>query len=567
MRARVQNGYAVTAKVIGYKYKQTKTEGKVLVRDEPVASIIAEALEGFASGRFASQGEVQRFLEGQPDFPKQNHGGIRMQKVTDMLKHPIYAGYVRSKAWNVSLRKGRHEGLISFETHQKIQRRLEQKALAPARKDIDQDFPLRGFVTCGDCEKPLRSCWSKSGTGKRYAYYLCHTKNCPSYGKSIQRDKLEGEFSTLLKTMRPSAGLFTLVKAMVSDAWNQRAAQINETRKALRRDMLALEKQIDGFLNRLVDASSPATIKAYERKIEQLERDKLLAAEKLEHSLQPRVTAPQMIELSMRLLSNPWKIWENGDLALKKTVLRLAFAHPLPYHRDKGYRTPKTTLPFKVLEALDTQSCKMVRSRRLELPRVLPHSDLNAARLPIPPRPLVDTTPGRCGAFVYQIGFHGASALRCEKHMLRLYPLLTLARRRASGASPEDVTGLPSPTPRSVRPEGPPVQEQSAHCWPGFSHHLLRAPSIRSPRRDPCAKAGESASPTCRAPRKCRWRYCRIYPWVARSRSRMANLARFRLYERDAYPCDGRAPTSRVPDHHRGLVNKALTDLQNGRAR
>lgn len=31
----------------------------------------------------------------------------------------------------------------------------------------------------------------------------------------------------------------------------------------------------------------------------------------------------------------------------------------------------------------------MVRPRRLELPRVLPHSDLNAARLPIPPRPHV----------------------------------------------------------------------------------------------------------------------------------------------------------------------------------
>ncbi len=29
----------------------------------------------------------------------------------------------------------------------------------------------------------------------------------------------------------------------------------------------------------------------------------------------------------------------------------------------------------------------MVRSRRLELPPVLPDSDLNAARLPIPPRP------------------------------------------------------------------------------------------------------------------------------------------------------------------------------------
>ena len=29
----------------------------------------------------------------------------------------------------------------------------------------------------------------------------------------------------------------------------------------------------------------------------------------------------------------------------------------------------------------------MVRLRRLELPRVLSHSDLNAARLPVPPRP------------------------------------------------------------------------------------------------------------------------------------------------------------------------------------
>src|SRR4051812_50082187 len=33
----------------------------------------------------------------------------------------------------------------------------------------------------------------------------------------------------------------------------------------------------------------------------------------------------------------------------------------------------------------------MVRSRRLELPRGLAHSDLNAARLPIPPRPHVSS--------------------------------------------------------------------------------------------------------------------------------------------------------------------------------
>ena len=33
--------------------------------------------------------------------------------------------------------------------------------------------------------------------------------------------------------------------------------------------------------------------------------------------------------------------------------------------------------------------CMLVRSRRLELPRPFGHSDLNAARLPVPPRPHV----------------------------------------------------------------------------------------------------------------------------------------------------------------------------------
>jgi len=38
--------------------------------NEPLASIIREALEGYASGRFDIQAEVKRWLEAQPEFPK-----------------------------------------------------------------------------------------------------------------------------------------------------------------------------------------------------------------------------------------------------------------------------------------------------------------------------------------------------------------------------------------------------------------------------------------------------------------------------------------------------------------
>ena len=42
---------------------------------------------------------------------------------------------------------------------------------------------------------------------------------------------------------------------------------------------------------------------------------------------------------------------------------------------------------YEFLKFIFKKTYKMVRSRRLELPRVLPHNDLNVTRIPIPPRP------------------------------------------------------------------------------------------------------------------------------------------------------------------------------------
>lgn len=71
---------------------------------------------------------------------------------------------------------------------------MKGKAKAPARKDISEDFPLRGFVPCDDCGQPMTSCWSK-GRSKHSPYYLCDTGGCESGRKSIPRDKVEDGFA------------------------------------------------------------------------------------------------------------------------------------------------------------------------------------------------------------------------------------------------------------------------------------------------------------------------------------------------------------------------------------
>jgi hypothetical protein len=48
--------------------------------------------------------------------------------------------------------------LISFATDERIQTVLNGNVYAPARKDINEYFSLRGFVLCDDCGEPMTSC-------------------------------------------------------------------------------------------------------------------------------------------------------------------------------------------------------------------------------------------------------------------------------------------------------------------------------------------------------------------------------------------------------------------------
>jgi site-specific DNA recombinase len=166
-----------------------------------------------------------------------------------------------------------------------------------------------------------------------------------------------------------------------------RLAEACNAKQAVARQLKDVEKQIESLLDRIIDASSPSVVSAYEGRFAKLEREKIVLAERAERIVPPKGRFEEFIELSLEFLARPWFIYQNGPLALKQTVLRLAFSQPPRYSRECGYRTIETAFPFKVLVGFDSPTSEMVRLRRLELPRELPHSDLNAARLPVPPQP------------------------------------------------------------------------------------------------------------------------------------------------------------------------------------
>jgi site-specific DNA recombinase len=386
MRARAMNGYWPFNAPIGFKFEQTRGRGKVLVHDEPKASVIKEAFEGYASGRFETPSEIMRFFEAHHDYPKDKNGKVNLARIMEMLERPIYAGFINHPRWNVEML----EGIISAKTWHKAQERKNGRSnaahniKAPARPDTNADFPLRGFVTCSECDVPLTAAWSK-GRSKYYGYYFCQNKPCSISRKNIKKAEIEGDFETLLRQLRPKQTLFKTAYNMLKDLWEDRSALANASTKSLNADLKKLDQKSDRIFERLLEANNPTLINKYEGELRRIDEMKAVLTSKSGDFGTPLANFEDTYRTALEFLANPWKLWASEQLSDKRILLRLAFSGRISYHRENGYRTADLSLPFKVLTCKYECKNRMVPKKGFEPSLPYENYDLNVARLPIPP--------------------------------------------------------------------------------------------------------------------------------------------------------------------------------------
>jgi hypothetical protein len=122
----------------------------MLVPDEPAASIVREAFIGMARGRFRSIGEVKQFFDENSNISRCSNGGAHWSVISDSLRRKLYTGLITVKSWGIVDQQGIHEPLVSLEDWLRVQDVLDGTAMAPRRKDINVDFPMRGYVCCAD---------------------------------------------------------------------------------------------------------------------------------------------------------------------------------------------------------------------------------------------------------------------------------------------------------------------------------------------------------------------------------------------------------------------------------
>ncbi len=226
---------------------------------------------------------------------------------------------------------------------------MKGRAYVPARKNLNEDFPLRGSIAC-ECGNSLTAGWTK-GRNKRYPYYYCQNKACGHYGKSIKRDKLEGEFEALLKRLTPKAELISIVGKMFDKVWVHRAQSQQERQAVLASEKAQIERKINQLLDRIIEAETPTVARAYEKKIKELEELKIIMSEKIENCGHPVRDRAGAYRTTLEFIKKPFNLWKLGRFEDKRAVIKLAFTDRLTWVRNEGYRTAHLSLPFKHLSA------------------------------------------------------------------------------------------------------------------------------------------------------------------------------------------------------------------------
>lgn len=362
MKARLERGYWCF-NTTGYFSEKNDLHGKIMRSFDRWADVLKEAFEGFAEGRFITQRAVADFINSQklPRTPKDSRPYV-VKHPKGLLENIFYAGYVEYPKWNVSRRKGHHKGVITLETWLKVQDRLNGTEHKMTCRDIRSEFPLRGFLRCAECGRLITSSYSTGRHGGKFAYYRCqnHKQTCICGGKSMKKEEVENLFKEKLEKLKPQRAILNLAEEILRDVWKDKMKNSKGRKQELEKEINKVQEDIELYLDRIKSTKNEPILSVYEGKIVELETQKEVLKEQAQNSNLSNEDFEYVLETAIGFLKNPLAYWSKGELNEKLIAQKLVFPSGLTYSTERGFGTPKISLPLEVLSKTYSGKDEMV---------------------------------------------------------------------------------------------------------------------------------------------------------------------------------------------------------------
>lgn len=403
------------------------------VEIDPVRGpLMAWAFEAYATGGWT----IRRLLaeltaRGLTTAPGQRGGKpLAVSHLHRLLRHPYYMGMVRYRG---VIYQGKHDPLTTPETWHEVQKLLTAKSLT-GEKDREHPHYLKGSIYCGQCGSRLIVNYAKGKTGAVYPYFICigrQQRRTACKQRALRIEKVEAAVIAHYATVQLPEDEVASLRAFLTDELSKLRADADRERTVQERRLRKLEGERKKLLEaHYADAIPLDMLKSEQDRIasEVAATEGRLAAvaadfQTAETNMQRALTragdcqrAYSEAAGSMRrqfnlaffkrlLIDDDYSV--SGELAepfdvilgdeLRRAVkvreveaLEDAVDRVL---RENEQRPRKPELALVGADTPDPDWAEgwspkiMVRMRGLEPPPGFPDTDLNRARLPIPPHP------------------------------------------------------------------------------------------------------------------------------------------------------------------------------------
>ena len=208
MRRAFKEGRYVGNAPRGYDNGMDSLKKPLLVPNEDAKYIIM-AFDLMAIG-LHNQIEIRNKLKEVGSF-------ISKTTLARVFRNHLYYGGVFIKGYKdekEAVVSGIHQPIITKELFSKVQDVLDSKSnrYRIKHKKINELFPLKGFVICPDCNKPLTASTSKGRT-KYYTYYHCFSPCNARY----KLDIVDNWFEDFLKSITLDSNVQKLLLEVIKD--------------------------------------------------------------------------------------------------------------------------------------------------------------------------------------------------------------------------------------------------------------------------------------------------------------------------------------------------------------
>ncbi|MFA4942626.1 MAG: recombinase family protein, partial [Patescibacteria group bacterium] len=245
MHERIKQGVWCFKAPFGYLNARDGQNRAIIMLDKERMPLVKMAFKKFATGLYQVK-EIGQMLEDK-GFRTHRNKKLSLQTLHGMLRDKFYIGIMTVKGQEY---QGTHEQFIDEDIFWQCQKLFRNMNIGDnvSLGRVNENFPLRHFVVCPHCGRPLTACFSLGHMGVKYPYYKCYNRQCDKL-KSIPKDKVESEFRLGLENITPRPIEARAIKKAIIDVWEEKRDELKNDSGLFKNQLEKLRTEKDKLID------------------------------------------------------------------------------------------------------------------------------------------------------------------------------------------------------------------------------------------------------------------------------------------------------------------------------